>query len=207
MAQLPPATHALVPSRAPGARIVVIDLEATCDSPTQVDPMETIEIGAVALDGETLVELSHFQAHVRPVVNSRLTPFCTALTGIEQATVDAAPGFAQAAAGFSTWLASLGPTAWWGAWGGWDREQLLREAERHGAALPLLALPYANLKDEFSRRHGGKRIVLRKAIRMAGLTFAGRHHCGLDDARMTAALLPYLLAQPAGPGAAGAQPG
>jgi inhibitor of KinA sporulation pathway (predicted exonuclease) len=180
----------------PGARIVVLDLEATCDSPTQVEPMETIEIGAVALDGRTLAEVAHFQAHVRPRVHPRLTPFCTALTGIEQATVDAAPPFPEAVERFHDWIGSLGGTAWWGAWGDWDRAHLAREAGLDGIALPLLALPYANLKAEFSRRHGGKRIILRKAVKLAGLSFEGRHHCGLDDARMTARLLPYLLAQP-----------
>src|SRR5258707_15625193 len=76
--------------------VLVIDLEATCEEYDPAFDMETIEIGAcwIAADGSVL---DRFQSFVRPVVNPTLTPFCTQLTGITQADVDAAPLFPVAA--------------------------------------------------------------------------------------------------------------
>lgn len=195
----------LVPPPPPGSRIVVLDLEATCDSPVQTDPMEIIEIGAVVLDPATWTVVAEFQQHVRPVVHPALTAFCTTLTGIGQATVDAAPTFAQACTAFERWLASkAAPVAWWGSWGRWDLDALAEDAQRHGIAAPLAGVPHVNLRALHNEMHGGRRIPLKGAVAKARLAFQGHHHCGLDDARMTALVMAPLLrerlAQGATPG-------
>lgn len=43
-----------------------------------------IEFPTVLMDAGSLEVLDEFRAYVRPVQNPTLTPFCTALTGIQQ---------------------------------------------------------------------------------------------------------------------------
>ena len=68
------------------------DIEATFDdvseseSPRPLavvpDQMETIEIGLVVIDLETLEVVDEFQRFVRPQINPVLTDFCKQLTSI-----------------------------------------------------------------------------------------------------------------------------
>ena len=67
-------------------RIVVFDLEATCDKTVFFDN-ETIEIGAVDNFG------NEFSRFIKPTVNPLLTHYCTELTTIEQKDVDSAREF------------------------------------------------------------------------------------------------------------------
>lgn len=55
------------------------------------DQMETIEIGLVVIDLETLEIVDEFQRFVRPRINPILTDFCKSLTSIQQADEDGAP--------------------------------------------------------------------------------------------------------------------
>jgi 3'-5' exoribonuclease 1 len=85
---------------APYRYLYCVDLEATCDdvgvneSPRSLvvvpDQMETIEIGLVVIDLESLEIVDEFQRFVRPQVNPTLTDFCKKLTSIQQADVDSA---------------------------------------------------------------------------------------------------------------------
>ena len=85
---------------APYRYLYCVDLEATCDevgvheSPRSLvvvpDQMETIEIGLVVIDFESLVIVDEFQRFVRPQINPTLTPFCKKLTSIQQVDVDGA---------------------------------------------------------------------------------------------------------------------
>ena len=80
---------------APYRYLYCVDLEATCDEvdesesprPLAVVPnqMETIEIGLVVIDLETLEIVDEFQRFVRPQINPLLTDFCKELTSIQQA--------------------------------------------------------------------------------------------------------------------------
>ena len=80
----------------------VVDLEATCDDQEQEscavprEEMETIEIGAVMVDGHNWQVIEEFQTFIRPVRHPHLTPFCMQLTGIRQKRVEQAPAFPQA---------------------------------------------------------------------------------------------------------------
>jgi 3'-5' exoribonuclease 1 len=51
---------------------------------------------------------SSFQSYVRPTFQPELSDFCTSLTGISQATIDAAPEFADVLADFERWLGTHG---------------------------------------------------------------------------------------------------
>jgi inhibitor of KinA sporulation pathway (predicted exonuclease) len=175
----------------PQAYYLVVDLEATCDDLGTIPrhDSETIEIGAVLVDGTTLEPVDEFQTFVRPIVHPRLTPFCTRLTTITQAQVDTAPGFAAAAA----LLAAFGKHALFCSWGAYDRNQLDRDARRHGIAPPL-GPRHCNLKEWFARAAGDRRSMgNQSALRRCGLVPGGTHHRGIDDARNIARLLPYAI--------------
>ncbi|MGV8864544.1 MAG: hypothetical protein ACOH2T_25695 [Pseudomonas sp.] len=72
----------------------------TCDevdeaeSPTQLtatpDQMETIEIGLVVIDLESLEIVDEFQRFVRPQITPTPASLCQKLTPIQQAGVDSA---------------------------------------------------------------------------------------------------------------------
>lgn len=76
---------------------LVIDLEATCadDGSIPDNEREIIEIGAVLVETAGLTTVEEYQSFVRPVQHPVLSPFCTELTTITQAEVDAAPLFPE----------------------------------------------------------------------------------------------------------------
>lgn len=173
--------------------ILVVDLEATCDDNAPTFDMEIIEIGAVwvAPDGAVL---DRFQAFARPLINPRLTPFCSTLTGIHQADVDSAPKFPAVAEALRAFVARhRQPGATWMSWGAWDRKQLDRDSMRHGI-IPPIDLPHINAKRQFAKaRHIGKEVGMAKACDLVGLQLEGAHHRALDDALNVARLLPWVL--------------
>lgn len=85
-------------NRDPVSHTVCIDIECTCDSPVQLEPMEVIEVACLRLNLTTprdellrLDEFPIFHKFVKPTINPNLTDFCQDLTGIMQSTVDKAP--------------------------------------------------------------------------------------------------------------------
>ncbi len=184
---------------AKGAPILVVDLEATCADDGTIPPenMETIEIGACWIDTDGLV-IDRFQSFVRPVLNPKLTGFCTSLTGIVQANVDTAPPFSAAAEllrQFTERYQALDSA--WASWGAYDRKQFERDSARHGIAEPV-ALPHLNAKRLFAKAQRiGKEVGMAKACEMANLKLEGAHHRALDDALNIARLLPWVLGKKA----------
>ena len=65
--------------------------------------MEIIEIGAVRIDA-ALTIIDEFDSFFRPVVEPKLSQFCTALTTIKQADVDGADMFPAVFARFLEWI-------------------------------------------------------------------------------------------------------
>lgn len=176
------------------AHYLLIDFEATCanDGSVPRQHMEIIEIGAVMVETASLRVVDEFQSFVRPVRHPQLTAFCTQLTTITQAQVDAAPGFAEVAAALKAWRAGY-PDLIWGSWGDYDRNQLQQDCDFHRVADPVGA-PHRNIKRLFAQREGsGRKFGLDGGVRRARLAFAGTHHRGIDDARNIARLLAYAL--------------
>lgn len=169
---------------------LVVDFEATCDEHHAIPREETeiIEVGAVLVDGATLAPLAEFQTFVRPRVHPRLTPFCVELTTITQEDVARAPFFREVAAR----LAKFGEGALFCSWGGYDRNQLERDARRAKVRTPL-GPRHFNIKEAFARAAGTGESGVYAALRRVGLTPTGTHHRGIDDARNIARLLPFAL--------------
>jgi 3'-5' exoribonuclease 1 len=173
--------------------LLIIDLEATCDDVATTIPRhqrEIIEIGAVLVRTSDLVVESEWQTFVRPIVFPRLTAFCTKLTSIQQADVDAAPKFPEAIAGLRDFIG--GRPALFGSWGDYDRAQLDLDAARHAVDLPFHH-GHLNVKWLFSTTVDRRSVGVTRALRRVGLEFEGTLHRGIDDARNIARLLPWAL--------------
>lgn len=173
--------------------IVVVDLEATCarDDTVPKKEMETIEIGAVAVDS-ALTPCAEFQAFVRPVRHPRLTEFCRELTTITQAEVDAAERLPAVARSFGDWIMATGATAW-ASWGMFDRMLFDRDFRYHGVPSPLPGC-HINVRDCFEATVSTRPNDFADALAAVGLAFDGQPHRGIDDARNIARLLPRIAA-------------
>lgn len=172
---------------------LVVDLEATCSDDGMVprEEMETIEIGAVMVSTTTLQPVDEFQSFVRPVRNPTLTEFCTGLTSINQAQVDAAASFPEVLDHFVEWARDLGEFTFC-SWGDYDRSQFERDCAWHHVAYPL-GDRHINLKAEFARIRGRRKMGVQAALRSVGMPFTGTHHRGIDDARNIVCLIPYVF--------------
>lgn len=162
---------------------LIVDLEATCsdDGTVPRDEMEIIEIGAVMQSAITFEVESEFQTFIRPVRHPKLTEFCTALTGIVQTNVDSAPSFQEAIETMKEWMFVFSD-ALFCSWGDYDRKQFLQDCNFHEVAYPFRS-DHLNLKSEFSRALGHKKLGIGQALRHLGMNFEGSPHRGLDDAR------------------------
>ncbi|RNF20582.1 exonuclease [Trypanosoma conorhini] len=98
----PQSKRRLVPQ--PFSHLLVCDFEATCDGASVGYPHEIIEFPVVCVDTAELCVAAEFHSYVRPTRNPRLTQFCTTLTGITQAQVDAAPTLPEVLRRFDRWL-------------------------------------------------------------------------------------------------------
>lgn len=171
----------------------VLDLEATCcdDGSIRRQDTEIIEIGAVLCDAYTLEPVEELQCFVKPVRHPKLTRFCTELTSITQAQVDAGVTLAKALSMLGKWF-TRGETLFC-SWGDYDRNQFAIEARRNGLRLPF-GPDHLNLKRAFSERRGeSKQHGMAEALRLAGIRLSGTHHRGIDDARNIAKLLPLCV--------------
>jgi len=175
-------------------RYVVVDLEATCwedSSWRRRKQMEIIEIGAVRLD-ENLEILDEFESFVRPVVNRRLSGFCTELTTIRQADVDAADLFPAVFERFVAWIGDSEHRLC--SWGAYDLNQFRMDCRRFGVVLPAwFEAGHVNIKKEFTRWKRVKRCGMVKALAHLGLPLECSHHRGIDDARNTARIAQHVL--------------
>lgn len=177
---------------------LVVDLEATCDEDHAIprEQTEIIEIGAVLVDGRTLQPLRELSVLVRPRLHP-ITPFCTQLTSITREMVANAPLFPEAIAACARWLGSDKPLLC--SWGGYDRDQLRRDASRSGVRLPF-GDRHLNLKARFAdAMELDREVGVGAALSKVGLRFEGRAHRGIDDARNIARLLPWALGRRAPP--------
>ncbi|THK41189.1 exonuclease domain-containing protein [Methylophaga sp. SB9B] len=179
--------------------MLVVDLEATCwedkvdgtDRRQTVDDMEVIEFGCVVCEiNGTVIDSRSFFA--RPKLHSVLTEFCTKLTSIKQSDVDNAPHYVDVTKTLNEWLGQY-ELSQWVSWGNYDKNQLLKEYERHGVCPSFLDLPHENLKKRWSKgkkafRNAGPKV----ALEYHGLEFEGKYHRAIDDALNIARLLPFI---------------
>jgi inhibitor of KinA sporulation pathway (predicted exonuclease) len=171
----------------------IVDIEATCwpGKAPEGQVSEIIEIGLTVVDLAAGERVGRHQIVVRPR-RSRVSEFCTELTGWTQEEVDAGVGFAEACEALRG-EHSAG-TRLWASWGDYDRRQFERQCAQTGVAYPF-GRRHVNVKAAFARARDWERGVgMNHALAVAGLPLEGRHHCGADDAWNIAALALGLVA-------------
>jgi len=176
---------------------VVIDFEATCDKEKVPKPQEIIEFPSVVVNSRTGQLEDSFQTYVRPVCHPILTDFCKDLTGIRQNQVDQGVSLSRALLMHDGWLEGNGIKHTNFAvvtWSNWDcRVMLESECKFKKISKPPYFNRWIDLKVPFQQVFQGMRCNLQQAVQHVGLTWEGRAHCGLDDARNTARLLAHFL--------------
>jgi len=170
-------------------RFAVIDLEATCwpnDYERDGQDQEIIEIGCVVLGGyaKKFEVLEEYQAFVRPL-KSKISDFCTELTTITQADVDAAKPWYTVSVDFANLLRKH-KISGWGSWGDFDRQLFERAAALYRIRNPLPP-QHINLKLMTAMERGwNQELGLDRAMHRLGIPFEGTQHRALNDARATA---------------------
>ncbi|KAK6119193.1 hypothetical protein DH2020_047067 [Rehmannia glutinosa] len=176
---------------------VVIDFEATCDKEKNPHPQEIIEFPSVIVSSITGQLEACFQTYVRPTCNHVLSDFCKDLTGIQQLQVDRGVTLSEALLRHDKWLEKKGIKNTNFAvvtWSNWDcRVMLESECRYKKIRKPPYFNRWINLRVPFQEVFGGVRCNLKQAVETAGLTWQGRAHCGLDDAKNTARLLALIM--------------
>ncbi|WP_412543182.1 3'-5' exonuclease [Longispora sp. K20-0274] len=170
----------------------VIDVEATCwtGQPPAGQVNQIIEIGLCVVDLTTRQRVASRGILVRPS-RSRVSAFCTELTSLTQADVDAGVSFAEACASLVGEEDSAHRV--WLSWGDYDRKQFHNDCRGSGVAYPFGR--HVNLKAAYTDAYQlRRRPGMAQALQHAGLPLEGRHHRGVDDARNIAALLLRMLA-------------
>ncbi|MFC0541963.1 exonuclease domain-containing protein [Kutzneria chonburiensis] len=172
------------------ARLVnVVDVEATCweGSPPPGQVSEIIEIGLTVVDLVARERLAKHRILVRPKA-SRVSGFCTSLTGLTQSEVDGGVSFADACAQLVD--EHEAGRRGWASWGDYDRKQFTRQCRATGVPYPFGAR-HTNAKAVFAG--SGRQLGMARALDVVGLLLEGRHHRGDDDSWNIAALVLHMV--------------
>jgi len=180
------------------SHLLVLDFESTCwEGRAGAPPPEVIEFPVILLCLRTGRHLSEFRQFCMPVEQPRLSPFCTSLTGITQAQVEAGVPLPTCLVLYNQWLKEVTLEHGLDAasitcltWSDWDlnlclenecRRKQVRKPPSLGAWVDIRAV----YREFYSRRPQG----LANAMKEVGLGFEGREHSGVEDARNTARLV------------------
>ncbi|KAI8141309.1 ribonuclease H-like domain-containing protein [Fennellomyces sp. T-0311] len=167
------------------------DVEATCDEGGGFEyPNEIIEFPIVLVDGNTFEIVDEFRSYVKPTINPTLSEYCMKLTGIDQATVDASPPFTQVLDTFQEFMAKHDlfrkNKTCFATDGPFDiRDFITKQCDHSGIERPVyFKLPWVNVRKLYREFYGHKSgMNIHKMLETLGMTFDGREHSGLDDAR------------------------
>eukprot|EP00092_Neocalanus_flemingeri_P016291 GFUD01017636.1.p1 GENE.GFUD01017636.1~~GFUD01017636.1.p1 ORF type:complete len:301 (+),score=100.84 GFUD01017636.1:45-947(+) len=190
--------------------LLVIDFESTCWAEKANSPSpEIIEFPAVLLCLTTGRVVSEFQSYCLPVEQPKLSPFCTQLTGITQTMVEGGVPLPTCLVLFRQWLESvcreyrmaingenMGKVegelnmATCCTWSDWDLSVCLEfECKRKQIRKPACLNSWVDIRAVYRSFYNRIPKGLNGALRELGLTFQGREHSGIEDARNTAMLV------------------
>jgi inhibitor of KinA sporulation pathway (predicted exonuclease) len=171
-----------------GQFLNVIDVEATCwtGAPPRGETSEIIEIGLCVIDTLARERVEKHRLLVRPA-RSKVSAFCTELTGLTQGEVDTGISYAEACEILTRdHHADSRP---WVSWGDYDRNQFQRQCVSFGVRYPF-GSRHTNAKAVFADAYGlRRRPGMARALEVAELPLEGRHHSGADDAWNIGALV------------------
>ena len=173
-------------------RILVVDVESTCweDEPPPGQMSEIIEIGLCVVDVAALERVERRSILVRPAC-STVSAYCTQLTTLTQADVDAGIPLAEACRVLTEEYQS--GQRLFASFGDYDRQQFERNCAAFGLAYPF-GPTHLNVKNLAAVAYDWSREVgMSEALKRAGLPLDGTHHRGGDDAWNITGLLCQLL--------------
>ncbi len=174
--------------------ILVVDLETTCFE-KQTSDMQTdiIEIGIAHLDRTTLQVVNNSSIFVKPT-RSVITPFCTQLNGVDEATIDL-QGVSLITAFNELLQHHMSKFRTWASWGNFDRKKMEDDCRALGFSYPM-APRHINVKTLFAVLYDlDKEVGMDKALELLEMPLVGRHHSGKDDARNIALILAHIMAK------------
>lgn len=178
---------------------IIADLEATCwEGNGDVAKMETIEFGAVKLNGDNFEEIGEFSCFVRPITSPKLSDFCIQLTSIRQEDVDSAEYFPTAFKAFMKWTGK--EDFKFCTWSTYDLTQLKEDCARHHMAFPVSLTSHIDLRQLFAAKHGVGPFSMDKALKFLKMSLDGTHHRALDDTRNIAKIAIDLFTNQSGTG-------
>lgn len=165
-------------------RLLCVDLEMTCweGAPPEGEVAEMIALGIVDLRTDSL-EIRREKLYLIKPQLSRISPFCSTLTGITPKEVERAPPLPDV-------LRSVRKTFAQGDWCAWGHDDELIRAccDRSGAAFPFPGR-FHDLAAQVRLLFGlTYRLGLDEALARFGLDFEGQPHDALADARNLARL-------------------
>ena len=185
--------------------IAVLDFEATCEkrdteSAFDTTRQEVIEFPVMLIDSLEARVVDTFHAYVRPTFQPTLTPFCTSLTSITQATVDASKPIEEVMVDFTAWCVARGlstETTVVATCGDWDMRQMWPKqvALKPGLVTPPIFKAWCNLKVIFQRQEGEKAAGMMGMLSHAGIAHTGVHHSGIDDVKNLCNLTLWMLSK------------
>eukprot|EP00929_Paragymnodinium_shiwhaense_P115505 TRINITY_DN84438_c0_g1_i1.p1 TRINITY_DN84438_c0_g1~~TRINITY_DN84438_c0_g1_i1.p1 ORF type:complete len:273 (+),score=30.66 TRINITY_DN84438_c0_g1_i1:111-929(+) len=186
----------------------IVDFECTCDNRAARGSFkhEIIEFPVVFLNSHTLEVDFEFHRYVRPTEQPRLSQFCNRLTGIDQRTVDVADTLDTVLCEFHDFLlehqfvccrADRGPdnplfvicTD-----GPSDLKSFLQpECKRKKVQLQSYWSRFIDVRRCFNASAAKPISGLVNILASLGLSFEGREHSGIDDARNIARIAGEML--------------
>ena len=175
-------------------KILLIDLEATCDEPKPASfESEIIEIGVAVLDTKKLEIVDSDYTFVT-TYKSWVTPFCTKLTTITAEDLTVANG-ARPFGDAINWMRKRFGTKnkVWGSWGDYDRDMFFRQCKSFHIDYPF-GPGHINVKTQMALLEGLNRgIGAKEAVEYYGLTWEGTHHRAIVDAKNIGRVMIELL--------------
>lgn len=196
--------------------VCVLDFEATCDNTVKNFDNEVIEFPSVLLQWDPLkrnyYKISEFQVYCKPLVDSKVSAFCTDLTGITQDTVNKGITFIDALTQHQNWLlkectndTSIGPSGspeitfednvMIVTCGAWDLATLFpKEIKRWMIPNPNKVYQrFINIKNEFAKHYNIDGFGMGRMLMHLRIPLEGRHHSGIDDCRNIAKIWERLI--------------
>lgn len=184
----------------------IVDVEATCFAeddqkhPTESRLKEVIEIGIVKMDLRSF-DIVQSKSYVVQPKFTKISEFCTQLTGWKQSDVDKGRDLVQTFADIKRDFGMTKNHTWW-SYGEFDKYilsigcgKISPDALYHLESSPFSDMrAHFNAKTLLAMRFNFKReLGMAKALEHFNLSLDGNHHNGLDDATNTAKLVKLIL--------------
>lgn len=172
-------------------KVFVVDVESACwlGKPPLGQMNEIIEIGISEINVENL-EITNTQGYIVKPEFSKISVFCTELTGLTQEIVDKGDSLVnvcnQIKSDFCT------EKRIWASYGEYDRNQFRKYCQIFNAKYPFGNIHW-NIKSIASIFYGWPEMGMDKLLEKTGIKLEGKHHCGKDDSYNTANILVNIL--------------